>query len=279
MTKSIFFVMTISAFSLHACNFGHDPFADAFLLEDTDNDGFPDSEDCEPMDALSHPDSVEICDLKDNDCDGEIDEDPVVGDTWYPDTDGDDYGAIDEQTIACARPDQHSSRSGDCDDRNDLTHPNADEWCDGEDNDCDGWIDEVAVDAPNWYRDDDEDGFGSRHDVITDCDAPSGHVDNFDDCNDFDGNIHPDAVEICDGIDNNCSGLVDDEDPDVQPDITYYYDGDGDGFGRSDMPISRCIDPGYPTIGGDCDDGDALIYPGAEDPPDDDIDQDCDGNP
>ena len=82
---------------------------------------------------------------------------------------------------------------------------------------------------------------------------------------------------MCDNIDNDCDGDTDDADDDTVGQTVYYYDGDGDGYGRSDYPIARCTDPGYPTIGGDCDDGDAGVHPDAADPVGDGIDQNCDG--
>lgn len=71
------------------------------------------------------------------------------------------------------------------------------------------------------------------------------------DCNDGDGTINPWAVELCDGIDNNCSGLTDEG-----------FDADGDG---------------YTTCGGDCNDGDATVNPAATELCGDGLDNNCDG--
>jgi len=79
-----------------------------------------------------------------------------------------------------------------------------------------------------------------------------------------DPNIHPEAEEVCDGLDNNCDGRVDE-----RSDISWFPDGDGDGFGGTEEEVQQC-DPmdGYVNARGDCDDGDPTVYPGADDPSD-----------
>ena len=82
------------------------------------------------------------------------------------------------------------------------------------------------------------------------------------DCNDTDPTISPDATEVCDGIDNNCDGLIDDDDPNV--DLTtapaFYPDADGDGFGDAlASAVQACVAPtdaGVPMVedGSDCND-------------------------
>ena len=95
------------------------------------------------------------------------------------------------------------------------------------------------------------------------------------DCNDSDSAINPDAEEICDAIDNNCDGNVDEG----LPTSTYYADADGDGYGDPATAVTSCAQPsGYISQGGDCDDSDASINPGAEEICGDGIDQNCDGN-
>lgn len=85
----------------------------------------------------------EICDGLDNDCDGDIDEFPVDGTSFWPDADGDTFGnANASPVIACTAPNGYVANAFDCNDANSTINPNATEVCDFEDNDCDGEIDE-----------------------------------------------------------------------------------------------------------------------------------------
>ena len=102
-------------------------------------------------------------------------------------------------------------------------------------------------------------------DSVTDCDG---------DCDDANASIYPGAQEVCNGDDDNCDGTIDNNAVDAQEG---YVDADGDGFGNDDLPGEGCIGSGYAVEGGDCNDADASIYPGAEEIGDDGIDQDCDG--
>jgi hypothetical protein len=93
-----------------------------------------------------------------------------------------------------------------------------------------------------------------------------------EDCDDGDPSVHPGAEEACNGIDDDCDGSAE---PAPQ---AWYPDRDGDGYGDDAGARVDCEPlPDEVAVGGDCDDGDDGIHPGADDDCDDDIDQDCDG--
>ena len=80
------------------------------------------------------------------------------------------------------------------------------------------------------------------------------------DCDDAASNRHPNAEEICNGVDDDCDGIVD-EDLDT---FLLYPDRDGDGFGDPDSPVEICsLPPGFSLQPGDCNDRDPGVYPGA----------------
>jgi len=245
-----------------------------------------DASDCDDADAAVHPAATEVCNGVDDDCDGLTDDDDggVVGtSTWYRDGDGDGYGDSSRSVDACDAPAGYVTDSSDCDDNDAGSYPWATESCDGTDNDCDGTTDEPdAVDASTWYGDGDGDGFGNAGLTQTACTAPSGYIGDDTDCDDGDAAIHPGATETCDGDDNDCDGLIDDDDAGVVGAGTYYRDYDGDGYGSSSSSTTACSAPsGYVAgvtdgVAFDCDDRDAGVHPGATETCDG-ADNDCDG--
>jgi hypothetical protein len=167
---------------------------------DRDGDGFtPCTGDCDDGDPEVHPGAAEVCNGKDDDCNGQCDE--------GFDADGDGY-------TTCATLDVGPRGTGqgqclllpypDCDDGDPDRHPGAEEVCDGVDNDCDGWCDEGF--------DLDQDGFsvcGSYPDPATNpphqCVAPDPALR---DCADDDRLRHPGAPELCNGVDDDCDGVL-----------------------------------------------------------------------
>ncbi len=176
---------------------------------------------------------------------------------------------------ACSAPDAHVADATDCDDAEGTIHPDADEVCDGIDNDCDGTIDEDdASDATVWYADLDADGHPGDVSTTIACAAPLGHGADATDCDDHDYDIHPDADEVCDGIDNDCDGTTDEDD--ATDASTWYADSDSDGYGDSASATEGCSAPdGYVADATDCDDAESTIHPGAPETCDG-TDNDCD---
>ncbi len=230
--------------------------------------------DCDDTDASAHPGGEEVCDEVDNDCDGDVDE--GVTTTYYEDVDADGFGVSDTTTESCDLPTGYAEQAGDCDDDEAAVNPDAAEVCDDIDNDCDGDIDEDdADDAGTWYADSDGDGFGNAADTTASCEQPSGYVTDDTDCDDADADISPDGVEVCDGVDNDCDGTVDEDD--ATDASVWYEDDDGDGYGDTADSTTACDQPsGYVGNDEDCDDTDADNSPAGTEVCDGE-DNDCDG--
>ena len=114
----------------------------------------------------------------------------------------------------------------------------------------------LSLAAVGCASDDDGDGFSDK------------------DCDDNNATVNPDADEVCDGLDNNCDGRVDEG-----LILEYYADLDGDGYGDPLTTVSACTLPdGYVKTAGDCDDASAAIHPDQEDICGDPIDYNCDGS-
>ena len=230
--------------------------------------------DCDDENDQVNPSAIEVCNSVDDDCDGNIDEaNAADAPIWFFDNDGDGYGLTNMGVQSCDAPEGYVGPNDDCDDTNADIHPNAAEFCNDTDDDCDGNIDEDAVDATVWYGDADNDTYGGPTFVLTQCDQPNNYVDNNDDCNDTAGAVNPGAPEVCDGIDNNCDGAIDDLVVEI-----WYSDGDGDGFGDGDDIANACEAPdGYVDNHDDCDDDNDDINPNAQEVCND-IDDNCNGD-
>ncbi|MBX3251279.1 MAG: putative metal-binding motif-containing protein, partial [Myxococcales bacterium] len=168
-----------------------------------------------------------------------------------PDADGDGYA-----DAACG--------GDDCDDGNPRIHPGAVEVCysAGVDEDCD---------PSTLGPDRDGDGY-----IGVECCnlQPNGELHCGTDCDDTMANVHPSAPEVCNGIDDDCDGLIDEG-----VTTTYYRDLDGDNYGNPEVTIQACSPPsGWTILCCDCNDEDPRVNPAATElcmPPG--VDEDCDG--
>jgi len=233
-----------------------------------------DSTDCDDTNEKAYPGNVEVCDLADNDCDGDVDEGTQT--TYYADVDEDGYGDPTGTQLACSLPTGYSEDDTDCDDARAETNPGAPELCNGFDDDCDGDIDEdSAGDATNWYADADGDTYGDPNVFVTSCAPPAGYVADGTDCDDGRADSNPGALEYCNGFDDDCDGSVD-EGSAVDA-TTWYYDADGDAYGIPSVSVASCSQPaGYVADGTDCNDGRSASHPGATEYCNG-YDDDCDG--
>ena len=139
----------------------------------------------------------EVCDGIDNDCDGNTDE--GLRALYYLDRDGDGWGDpawwVSYSCPGLGHPGWVTNR-GDCNDSDPAVHAGA--GCPP----C----------QVTYYRDADSDGYGDpTSSWIFDCSDQSivGYVPTIGDCDDADSAVHTDAVELCDGIDNDCDGVTD----------------------------------------------------------------------
>lgn len=183
-----------------------------------------------------------------------------------PDCEDSDSDGDGHVSIACG--------GDDCDDENGLRYPGAEETCDvaNVDEDCD----------PRTFgvRDADNDGYA---DAICCNEDDEGTPYCGEDCNDARRNVHPDAPDTCNGVDEDCDGEVDEDGEQV----VVYPDCDGDGFGRAEASATSGCAPtetpeecngdsaGWSPVDTDCDDTRASVGPGLAEVCDG-LDNDCD---
>ncbi len=112
------------------------------------------------------------------------------------------------------------------------------------------------------------------------CVPPTGYIGVSGDCVDTNVNIHPSAAEICDSLDNDCDAKIDDNDPNVQGQPSWWRDNDFDGYGDSSTPpVLACTQPAnHKGNNSDCNDGESGQNPEVAEVCEDFYDNDCDGD-
>jgi hypothetical protein len=224
--------------------------------DDLDGDGALVATDCDDENPDIHPDATEACNDVDDDCDGDVDE--SIGDLWYLDVDGDGFGDPDTGVQDCDGFSWFVDNGDDCDDTSSEAFPGGTEVCDELDNDCDGTIDEDVT--TTFYADLDGDGWGDAGSTVQACAVATGFSPDAGDCDDTDPSISPSATEICNGLDDDCDGDLDESD--AVDAATWYADDDGDGYGDASASSTACDQPtGAVADATDCDDTDSALNP------------------
>ena len=246
---------------------------------DADGDLWAACVDCDDSNGSVNPAATELCNGIDDDCDGVIDPDSAAdAGTWYADADADGFGDPVVYAEGCAPPSGYLADGSDCNDSSAAIFPGATELCNGLDDDCDGAVDpSSSLDALAWYVDADGDSYGDAAAPTSACDEPAGHVADASDCDDTDASVSPAGIETCNGVDDDCDGVID---PDTAFDSqTWYADSDADAYGDAAVSLMDCAQPsGYCADSTDCDDAREDINPGATEICDAlDEDEDCDG--
>ena len=241
---------------------------------DTDNDGLGDEN--APLTACTVPfgyvDNSEDCDDTDatlpapfgSSCSGGT----IAADgctcipctnTFYADMDEDGFGDENAPLTACTPPSGYVANSEDCDDTNAAIPATPGASCNGGTIAADGCTCTPTIACTNtFYADTDEDGLGDAATTITACEAPTGYVDNSDDCDDTNASLPTTPGTACVGgtiAEDSCTCT-----PTIACTNTFYADTDEDGLGDAATTITACKAPtGYVDNSDDCDDTNASL--------------------
>lgn len=162
--------------------------------------------------------------LPDSDNDGSSNLDEILSGTdpfdpsscpakkFYIDQDQDGFGDSDLYILSCKKPDGFSEVGGDCNDSDPEINPSREICGDRKDNNCDGKIDENCSSSSScvFFPDVDGDGFGiAEPRERPDCIMPPGFTTISGDCDDNNPAVNPSANEVCNLLDDNCDGLID----------------------------------------------------------------------
>ncbi len=170
--------------------------------------------DCDDQSAAVSPGGQEVCgNGRDDNCDGVTDSgDNALGCvSYYMDGDGDGWGLPYARCLCGAQAPFSAAQPGDCNDGVDSIHPGAGEVCNQADDDCNGTLDdEGAAGCVSFWYDGDHDGFGVGEPRCL-CNAQGFHTAaTAGDCDDTKYAVNPGAEEVCNGVDEDCDGVVDD---------------------------------------------------------------------
>jgi hypothetical protein len=193
----------------------------------------------------------------DGDCD-DTDGSVHAESVWYTDADRDGYGDASTAASACTPTASQVANADDCDD-----------------------TDRAVWEESEWFDDIDGDGYGSSTSGSFVCHPDASQVDNGDDCNDVNRYISPGATETCNDVEDDCDGLTDDADSDLDTSTgtEWSLDTDSDGYWGDTYTVWACDKPsGAATLASanDCDDDDSSVNPGKAEICGDGVDQDCD---